>query len=259
MRSRFARFWIAVLILVAPVAAQGPLNNRSIIKMIQAGLSEDVILSAIRQHPEQYALETDDLVSLRDAGVSNRIIEAMLRRRTASVAPASAPAAAAAPVVPVQALPSVAFLRDGTPVRLRLGRNLSSAETKAGETVEFEVLDEVKVGELTVIAKGGTAFGAVTEAQPQRSMGRGGKLKVNIDQVRLINGDKAVLRAVKEGQSQGRTGAAATTTISFFAAVQFMPFKRGNDIAVPKGTEVTVYVDGDHKFDPNRMKAPAAP
>jgi hypothetical protein len=34
-------------------------------------------------------------------------------------------------------------LHDGTPVRLRLGRNLSSHDAQTGETVDFEVLDDV--------------------------------------------------------------------------------------------------------------------
>ena len=32
-------------------------------------------------------------------------------------------------------------LHDATPVRLRLTRNLSSADARVGETVDFEVLD----------------------------------------------------------------------------------------------------------------------
>lgn len=39
-----------------------------------------------------------------------------------------------------------AVLQDGTPVRLRLSRNLSSADAKEGETVDFEVLEEVRLG-----------------------------------------------------------------------------------------------------------------
>ncbi len=35
-------------------------------------------------------------------------------------------------------------LQDGTPVRLRINRNMSSADAKTGDTVDFEVLEEVK-------------------------------------------------------------------------------------------------------------------
>lgn len=68
------------------------------------------------------------------------------------------------------------LLRDGTPVRLRLNRNLSSADAKVGETVDLEVLEDLKVGEVLVIPRGGTAIATVTQAVPKRRMARGGKL-----------------------------------------------------------------------------------
>ncbi len=82
-------------------------------------------------------------------------------------------------------------LEDATPVKLRLTRNLSSADAKTGDRVDFEVLEDVKVKDLIVIPRGGIAWGTVTEAQPKRRMARGGKLNVNIDDVRLADGPRA--------------------------------------------------------------------
>jgi len=44
-------------------------------------------------------------------------------------------------------------LEDGTPVRLRISRNVSSADAQVGETVDFDVLDDVRVGRVIVIPK----------------------------------------------------------------------------------------------------------
>src|SRR5260370_6549351 len=66
-------------------------------------------------------------------------------------------------------------LHDGTPVRLRLNRNLSSADSTVGETADFEVLEDVKIGDTLVIARGGTAIATVTAAQSKRRMARGGE------------------------------------------------------------------------------------
>lgn len=41
--------------------------------------------------------------------------------------------------------------------------------------LDFEVLEDVIVGDHIVIPEGGIAWGTVTEAQPKRRMGRGGK------------------------------------------------------------------------------------
>jgi hypothetical protein len=50
-------------------------------------------------------------------------------------------------------VPNQLVLQDGTPVRLRLNRNVSSADATVGESVDFEVLDEVSVNGAAVIPK----------------------------------------------------------------------------------------------------------
>jgi hypothetical protein len=144
-------------------------------------------------------------------------------------------------------------LEDGTPVRLRIGRTVSSADAHVGETVDFEVLEDVPVNGMLVIPKGGLAFATVTEAQGKRRMARGGKLNMNIDAVRLTNGEKAALRAIKEVKGGGHTGAMTggivATSIVFFPAAPFFLFMHGKDISIPKGTEITAYVNGDMQLD----------
>ena len=144
-------------------------------------------------------------------------------------------------------------LEDGTPVKLRIGRTVSSEDAHVGETVDFEVLEDVPVNGVIVIAKSGLAFATVTEAQAKRRMARGGKLNMNIDAVRLVTGEKAALRAVKEVKGGGHTGAMTggivATSIVFFPAAPFFLFMHGKDISIPKGTEITAYVNGDMQLD----------
>ncbi len=158
-------------------------------------------------------------------------------------------------------------LEDETPVRLRLNRTISSADAHVGDTVDFETLDDITVNGVLVVAKGSLAFGTVTEAQPKRRMARGGKLDVNIDYVKLASGDKAALRAVKDvkggGHTGGMVGGMVATSIVFFPAAPFFLFMHGKDISIPKGTEITAYVNGDvrmdlAKFQPPGPAAPAA-
>ena len=63
-------------------------------------------------------------------------------------------------------------LEDQTPVRLRLNRTISSADAHVGDTVDFEVLDDITLNGTLVIPKGGLAFATVTEAQAKRRMAR---------------------------------------------------------------------------------------
>jgi PEGA domain len=176
----------------------------------------------------------------------------------ASAPPTSAPAAS---------IPKPNTLLDGTPIKLRLGRTISSADAKTGDEVDFEAVEDVTVNGTVVIGKGALALATVTEAEHKRSMGRAGKLNVNIDSVRLVDQEKAALRATEGGKGGGHvgamTGAIVATSIVFFPAAPLFLFVHGKDITIPKGTEITAYVDGDMtlnmaRFTPNAGAAPIA-
>ena len=171
--------------------------------------------------------------------------------------------AAQQPETPPLKQPLAFGLEDGTPIKLRLTRNLSSADAKTGDRADFEVLEDIKVKDLIVIPRGGIAWATVTEAQHKRRMARGGKLNVNIDDVRLADGEKAPLRAVKEAQGGGHTGAMTGaivgTAIVFFPAAPLFLFMHGKDITIPKGTEITAYINGDIPLDPAKFAAQAPP
>jgi hypothetical protein len=66
------------------------------------------------------------------------------------------------------------------------------------------------------------------------------------------------------------TGAIVATSIVFFPAAPFFLFIKGKDITIPKGMEITAYINGDisldsRKFVPlaqgqgNEQTAPASP
>jgi hypothetical protein len=148
-------------------------------------------------------------------------------------------------------------LEDGTPVKLRLTRNLSSGADKKGDTVDFEVLEDVSVQGVIVAPRGGVAWATITDAQPKRRMGRGGKLDVNIDTLRLKDGEKIALRAVKDTKGGGHvgamTGAMVATGIVFFPAAPLFLFMHGKDIDIPKGTEITAYVAGNIPLEKSKF------
>jgi hypothetical protein len=144
-------------------------------------------------------------------------------------------------------------IHDGTPVKLRLRQNVSSATARTGQEVPFETVDEVQVDGVTVLPKGSTAIGVVTEAESKRSMGRAGKLNMAISYARLKDGDKVALRAVSEqkgGSHTGAmTGAMVATSLIVWPAAPFFLFMKGKDINIPQGTEITAFVDGDMHLD----------
>jgi len=153
-------------------------------------------------------------------------------------------------------------LEDGTPVRLRIAQTVSSADAHVNDRVEFEVLEDIKVSGVLVINKGGIAWGTVTEAQPKRRMARGGKLDIVMDSVRLVDGEKADLRASQSVQGGGHVGAMTAgivaTGLLFFPAAPFFLFMHGKDISIPKGTEVPTFVSGNFQLDLSKFQQPAS-
>ncbi len=164
------------------------------------------------------------------------------------------PAAPEHPAEPANLVSAKGFVLEGsTPVRLRLNRTISSADSHVGDTVDFEVLEDILVNGTVVIPKGGLAFGTVTEAVPTRRMARGGKLEINVDFVKLLNHEKVALRAVKGGKGGNHiavmTAGIVATGLLFFPAAPSFLFMHGKDIVIPSGAEMTAYVNKDVELD----------
>ena len=117
-------------------------------------------------------------------------------------------------------------------------------------------------GNVVVVERGAMAIATVTEAHPKRRMGRAGKLNMNIDYVRLVSGEKVLLRAVKGGSGGNHiaaiTGAMVATSIVFFPAAPLFLFIHGKDITIPKGTEITAYVAADTPLDSGKFNKQSA-
>ena len=72
----------------APPAVAATMNNNSVIKMAKAGLGDDLILQTINTQPGQYSTDADSLVILKNAGISDRIITAMVNKSRKLLTPA---------------------------------------------------------------------------------------------------------------------------------------------------------------------------
>jgi hypothetical protein len=85
----------ALFLSVCPILiAQQVMNNDSVIKLAKAGLSEDLIVSTVSSSPGAYDTSTDGLIALKSAGVSDKVVAAIVAKASA---PATPPATAAAP------------------------------------------------------------------------------------------------------------------------------------------------------------------
>jgi hypothetical protein len=66
--------------LPTPKSIQAKMSNDSVLRMVKAGLKDDLIVQTITEQPGQYTTDADALVALKQAGVSDRVIQAMVNK-----------------------------------------------------------------------------------------------------------------------------------------------------------------------------------
>lgn len=71
------RLSLTLICACALAFQQDVLTNEAVLKMVKAGLSETVILATVGQKPGNYSTKIDDLIALKQAGVSDKIVAAM--------------------------------------------------------------------------------------------------------------------------------------------------------------------------------------
>jgi hypothetical protein len=104
----FTRALFALLLIVTGVAAQQKnpaLTNNDILTMVKGGLQETTVLNAIAANETDFDVSAKALLDLKQAGISDKIIDAMLaaeakKRNAASPTSASVPPASAEGATP---------------------------------------------------------------------------------------------------------------------------------------------------------------
>src|SRR5271156_6073853 len=100
---------IAVGFLVL-LLGQQTLNNDSVVNLMKAGFSEDVIISAINRSQGAFDTSVDGLIALKNAGITNKEISAIMVKAYPQSSAALVPVAEATPAVRIANKPRV-FLR----------------------------------------------------------------------------------------------------------------------------------------------------
>jgi hypothetical protein len=83
IRRRLMRktFFAALMLAFCPlIAAQQALNNDSVIKLVKAGLSDDLIITTINASPGTFDTSANGLIALKRAKVSDKVVSAIVIR-----------------------------------------------------------------------------------------------------------------------------------------------------------------------------------
>jgi len=106
---------LVLLLLTGTLVAQQVMNNDSISQLVKAGLSEDLIISTINASSGDYDISAAGLIALTQAGVSEKVLSAILAKATggapaANIAAAGSASPAQSPAPSQDGRPSIAIL-----------------------------------------------------------------------------------------------------------------------------------------------------
>lgn len=97
------RLLLVVFLALCPfLAAQQTMNNDAVLKLVKAGLSDDIIIATISSSSGSYDVSVDGLVSLKQGGASDKVISAILAK-AAAVPASGTPTASSAPATSTDA------------------------------------------------------------------------------------------------------------------------------------------------------------
>ena len=137
------------------------------------------------------------------------------------------------------------ILQEGTPIKAALMKDISGKEVSVGQSIDFELSDNIIINDRVVIPKGAKIIGTVTEAQASKALGKKGKLAFSIDYLYLTDGKVIKLRSQVEKNLQG-SGAAVVA-----GAVLLSPLAllfNGKNAKYHKGEVFSAYFDTEVKL-----------
>lgn len=109
MRKLLLFLGLLVLLISPILPAQQTLDNDAVIKLAKAGLPDKLLITAINATPGNYNITVDGVAGLKTAGVSDKVIEAVVLKANGfgpRTVPAPAAVPATAPSVDSTELPS---------------------------------------------------------------------------------------------------------------------------------------------------------
>ena len=201
------------------------LTNDSIVRLVKAGLSEEVVVSMVKTKPSRFDVSVDGLLTLKSNSVSDKVINEMILCGQAKYEIGTAPTASASESIKIPAK---------TPIKLHIDEELSSGTAKSGDAFKLLVAEDVVVGGHVLIAKGTVATGRVTAARKKIFAGMNGKLELAVDSVMAVDGQSIAL----EGRITEDGGEAT------FGQV-------GSEVTLARGRPINAIVDTEKEIKLN--------
>ena len=223
------------------------LRNRDVLQMVRTGMKSELIIANILTTSCNFDIFPPVLDDLKRRGVPENVLQVM------SVVPNGPPNLPEAGQGGTGSLIKTVRLPKGAAVIVETLYPISSATFKVNSTIAFAVTRPVVVDGALVIPRGTIARAKIVKAQKARTLGRGGALTFEMEQIVALDGTKipVQLSASTEGgnhTSALAVGAAATSALIFpytAPAALVWGFKKGDDAVIRGNKEFAAVIKGD--------------
>jgi hypothetical protein len=217
------------------------LTNTNVMKMHVMHLGSDVIIAKIKFSPCEFDTTPGALQKLKTAGLSDRVILAMVQ----------APSASAPPPEPKHPDFIEVKVPRFTSIEVELTANISSDAAQDGMIVPLKVAQDVVVNGVTVFPKGSEAHASVSTLKQPGFLNRPpGEISWTMDYVTAVSGDHVNAMFLSKE--------AATNPMSRImgASGPSWEFRKGKPVSVSAGQRFNVVVHDDAVLKVPAMQLP---
>lgn len=144
-----------------------------------------------------------------------------------------------------------AVLAKDTLIKIKTITPLDSKKNKTGESVDFEVAEDVYASGMLLIAKGAIGRGKLTKVEQAQNFGRDAKMEVNFESVEALDMTRVSTflgeKAKKETESMALAAGAGMAGLILLGPIGVVgaAFVHGKNITVPAGTLLFIQTQSD--------------
>ncbi|MCU1264669.1 MAG: hypothetical protein JWM21_987 [Acidobacteria bacterium] len=172
-----------------------PLTNQDLVELLQARMTPDEMIAKIKSSPANFDISEPALRALRDAGLPDAVIAAMMRlEKSGSISTVANSAPPPDRLELERQQPEQIVVPAGTQLDVEAAYTVDSLHVKAGDLISFRVLVPIMIDGRTVIEKGALVTARVDLAKRGGHWGHAGRLSWTMQDVVAVDGTRLPIR-----------------------------------------------------------------
>ena len=138
-----------------------------------------------------------------------------------------------------------------TLIKVSLVTPVNAKNLKVGDTIEYQVADDVFVNDALVFTKGSRGEGTVTKVRQSRNFGRNAQVEIDFNNTKALDGTYVTTyigeEAKKEMQHLAMAAGASLAGMAVLGPIGIVAgaFVRGKNVDLPAGTEFYIQTKGE--------------